>query len=147
MAPSSNPLTGLMASLKDPLLNVAGAYFPEMRPVLDILKGPRRSRRSIPKKTQAEAVVANALAAKMRGSQREVVVPGGRIDILTPTEVIEVKIASRYRAAIGQVLDYGQYYPHHRLRIHLFGQTTPDQRRAIRKLCQTYKIKVTFESP
>lgn len=70
-----------------------------------------------------EAWYRDRLAEKLKG-KKEVHTKAGRIDILTDTEVIEVKRVSGWKGAIGQVKSYGSYYPNHSLRIHLFGKLT-----------------------
>ena len=45
----------------------------------------------------------------------------GRIDIVTPNQVIEVKAAKRIAQALGQVLDYAEHYIRLQPRVHLFG--------------------------
>jgi hypothetical protein len=52
--------------------------------------------------------------------QREVITPCGRIDILTKEQIIEVKEYKGWKAALGQILVYSNYYPEHQKRIHLF---------------------------
>lgn len=83
------------------------------------------------------------LAQSIPGSQTEVATPWGRIDILTPTEVIEVKRASQWKQAIGQVKIYSQAYPHRQPRIHLFG--TIQQKTLIQKACRNQGIRCTFD--
>lgn len=57
------------------------------------------------------------------GGLVEVNTPAGRIDLLTQTEVIEVKYIKDWKAALGQVLAYSGFYPQHLKRLHLFGST------------------------
>jgi hypothetical protein len=52
--------------------------------------------------------------------QKEVRTEYGIIDIITDTNLIEVKIANEFMKAIGQVLTYSVLYPTHCKRIHLF---------------------------
>jgi RecB family endonuclease NucS len=91
-----------------------------------------------------EAQVRNHLAQSIPGSQTEVTTEFGRIDILTPTEVIEVKRATQWKQAIGQVEIYLHAYPNHRPRIHLFGKTK--HKTMIQKLCKNKGIRCTFAS-
>ncbi len=69
----------------------------------------------------------------------------GRIDILTKTELIEVKRVNGWKSAIGQVKSYGRYYPDHCLRIHLFGQLTQKLLLTIQDHCQSENISLTWE--
>ena len=68
-----------------------------------------------------EARVRDDLAAK-EGGDTEVMTSHGRyVDVLTPSEVIEVKRAMQATAALGQVLDYAMDWPLRTPRVHLFG--------------------------
>jgi hypothetical protein len=91
-----------------------------------------------------EAWYRDRLAKKLKG-KKEVHTKAGRIDILTDTEVIEVKRVSGWKGAIGQVKSYGHYYPKHSLRIHLFGKLTEKRLRMIQGVCQSEGILVTYE--
>jgi hypothetical protein len=91
-----------------------------------------------------EAWYRDQLAEKLKGKV-EVNTEAGRIDILTDTELIEVKRVSGWKGAIGQVKSYGRYYPKHSLRIHLFGKLTEKRLRMIQGVCQSEGILVTYE--
>jgi hypothetical protein len=84
------------------------------------------------------------LAAKL-GGKTEVSTPVGKIDILTKSEVIEVKVAKNWKSALGQVKSYGKFYPNHRLRIHLFGELRPSQLKNIQSICQEENVILTYE--
>ena len=71
-----------------------------------------------PTKTQ-ESSVRDELAAALQG-KTEVQTPAGAADVVTATEVIEVKHYTNWKHAIGQVLAYGTFLPHLTRRIHLF---------------------------
>jgi len=58
------------------------------------------------------------------GGEIEVKTPAGPIDLLTDNEIIEIKKIKNWKAALGQILIYGDYYPKHQKRIHLFGRTS-----------------------
>lgn len=75
----------------------------------------------------------------------EVETPVGYADILTDTEIIEVKNIKSWKSAIGQILVYGYYFPKKKKRIHLFGKCSKETRKIIIKHCDLLKIKVTFE--
>lgn len=80
------------------------------------------------------------------GGLTEVTTPAGRIDLLTETEIIEVKAVRDSKAALGQILVYSGFYPEHQKRIHLFGSAfelkkLPD----IEAACLSFDIKVTGE--
>lgn len=81
------------------------------------------------------------------GGLTEITTPVGRIDLLTNTQVIEVKHASDWKAALGQVLTYSGFYPQHQRRIHLFyNRGKPlKQIEDIQSICADLDIEVTFE--
>jgi hypothetical protein len=82
--------------------------------------------------------------AVAEGGKIEVSIPGGRIDVLTNSEVIEVKAARNWMHALGQVQIYGSHFPRHRKRIHLFGELTVPLK-DIEKHCQRLGVRVTWE--
>ncbi|MEL6910244.1 MAG: hypothetical protein AAFO85_08555 [Cyanobacteria bacterium J06598_4] len=129
------------------LLEMFGEQNPWFKPAFEELQnGNRRYPQKKSKKRQTEKVVCDRLAATISSSKTEVVTDSGRIDILTPNEVIEVKQVRRYKHAMGQVISYGYYYPRRTKRIHLYGQVSSKQRKLIIRECQASQIRVTFES-
>ena len=92
-----------------------------------------------------ESLYAKDLAIALDG-QREVKTLAGAIDVLTATEVIEVKKIGSWKHAIGQVLVYGDYYPSHQKRIHLYGETQESFLSMIEKHCEKRGILVTWEA-
>jgi len=124
-----------------------------MIPTPDFLKPPGdrpstdpRPRQPQPARTKNEQWYRDDLHRQV-GGQIEVELPdGGRIDILTATELIEVKAARNWRHALGQVLDYGKYYPYHQKRIHLFGKLPAMGLLEIRQSCQDHGVKVTWKA-
>ena len=98
-----------------------------------------------PKKKRNESYYRDKLARSLNG-QTEVVVPAGRIDILTSNQVIEVKHIKKWNAALGQVITYGVYYPNHQKRIHLFGvENNSSKIILIKEQCRMQNIIATFE--
>jgi hypothetical protein len=79
------------------------------------------------------------------GGQMEVVTAVGRIDLLTNTEVIEVKEVSDWKAALGQILAYSSFFPEHIKRIHLFGDCTPEKKQVISSTVLSFGVIATFE--
>ena len=77
------------------------------------------------------------------GGQPEVNTPVGRIDLLTDSEIIEVKHVADWKSAMGQVLAYASFYPQHTKRIHLFGEEAPATDAIA--ICSQLGITVTFE--
>ena len=86
----------------------------------------------------------NALAHQI-GGKREVLTLAGNIDVLTSTELIEIKPVIFWKAALGQVLVYGDYYPSHQKRIHLFGETQEKFLKMVRWHCKKRNVVVTWE--
>ncbi len=76
------------------------------------------------------------------GGEIEVETEIGYIDLLTDTEIIEIKKGSNWKHAIGQILTYATNYPSHTKRIHLF-DIEPDS--IIEKYCKSFNIVVTYE--
>jgi hypothetical protein len=68
-----------------------------------------------------EREIAQALAER-EGGRCEVKTPVGRIDVLTSKYVYEVKGATEWKDAMGQVLAYQSYYPNHKPRLYLYGK-------------------------
>lgn len=67
-------------------------------------------------------------------------------DILTESQVIEVKQGKNWKHAIGQVLVYRLYYPEHTARIHLFGRTIATiNRKMIEEQSEKLNVKVSWD--
>lgn len=95
-------------------------------------------------KDATEEGVKFRLAKKLKG-RTEVITPVGEIDILTSAELIEVKAIRDWKAALGQVLIYGDYYPSHQMRLHLFGQCHESYLDLVRYHCEKRGVTVTWE--
>ena len=96
---------------------------------------------------QTEHVIRDALSARLGGTI-EVVVEHGIVDVVTPTEIIEVKHAKKYLHAIGQILGYSDTFPDKARRIHLFGsdeEMSTALLARVNTLCDKYRILVTHE--
>jgi hypothetical protein len=85
-----------------------------------------------------------ALAKKLK-AHTEVNTVAGKIDVLTSTQIIEIKEVKGWKSALGQILVYGQFYPSHQKRIHLFGETQESYLEMIRKIVEKYDVIVTWE--
>lgn len=96
-------------------------------------------------KKNLEKQVERKLIKRLLNSRNQVVTDVGIIDILTPTEIIEVKAAKSWKSALGQVLVYGGRYPNHKMRIHLFGSVTKDMEHIIMRECDRFGVIVTWE--
>ncbi|MDV3002505.1 MAG: hypothetical protein N5P05_004160 (plasmid) [Chroococcopsis gigantea SAG 12.99] len=80
------------------------------------------------------------------GGLSEISTPVGRIDLLTDTEIIEVKRFGDWKAALGQILIYSAFYPEHQKRIHLFGcKTELEKLFDVESACLGFAVKVTGE--
>jgi hypothetical protein len=78
------------------------------------------------------------------GGNIEVHTLAGRIDLVTATEVIEIKRINHWKDAFGEVLAKGRYFPNHQTRIHLFGEAEK-LKPTIVTTCEGMEISVTFE--
>lgn len=96
--------------------------------------------------TQREAFYRDKLARQLNGRTEVRTPDGGRIDIVTSTEIIEVKVAKNWRNALGQIKAYGVSFPKHRQRVHLFGDTDKIDRRFVEKVCLKEGVRVTWEA-
>ena len=76
------------------------------------------------------------------GGEIEVSCDTGYIDLLTDTEIIEIKYGRDWKHAVGQLLIYSLDYPLHKKRIHLFGIEDNEN---INKSCQNYNIYISYE--
>lgn len=112
--------------------------------IRDFSGHPRPERPITRQHLYTESEYRDRLAEKLRG-KTEVNTPVGRIDVLTETELIEVKVAKNWKAAIGQVKSYAMFYPNHRLRIHLFGAITKTLLQHAQSTCQAENIILTWE--
>jgi len=79
------------------------------------------------------------------GGTMEVPVKAGRIDILSPTEIIEVKDIRQWKSAVGQVLIYQLEFPSHQARVHLYGKASTEHMAMIVAYCSRLNVIATFE--
>jgi len=96
----------------------------------------------------AEKRIQDKLSRELQAAV-EVQCPAGFIDVLSATEIIEVKRADRWKSAVGQVLAYQIYFPNHRPRIHLFwrGSERYPNTNAVLECCSRLKVLVSWEPP
>lgn len=95
--------------------------------------------------TNKEKLVRDYLQSQI-GGVVEVTTPVGRIDLLTPTEIIEVKSFKDWKGALGQVLVYSGFYPQHKKRIHMFCSEYEFKRLSdVESACLSFDIRVTGE--
>lgn len=84
--------------------------------------------------------------AKQLDGKIEVLCKTGAIDVLTETEVIEVKKVIQWKHAIGQVLVYQLEYPQHQARIHLYEECSQESKQMIISFSSRLNVVVSFES-
>lgn len=95
--------------------------------------------------TYTEKAVRDRLQSQI-GGLAEVVTPAGKIDVLTATEIVDVKAFRDWKAALGQVLVYSAFYPKHQKRIHLFCSKHEFKKLSdIESACLSFEIRVTGE--
>ena len=82
-------------------------------------------------------------AARIGGKMEVDAGLGGRCDILSDDEVVEVKRYSSWRHALGQVLSYGHFFPGRSLRIHLF-EPPPLPEDDIVLICKKFRVAVSI---
>ncbi|NJO64603.1 MAG: hypothetical protein HC836_42620 [Richelia sp. RM2_1_2] len=103
---------------------------------------PKRKKRLV---KHSEAWYVKRLQKEL-GGQKEVPTPAGNIDLLTSEQLIEVKEINAWKCAVGQVEVYGDYYPSHQKRIHLFGKCHEKFLDIVCLHCIKRGILVTWES-
>ena len=99
-------------------------------------KQPKARRRN------SEARVRDRIAGATPGSRVEVPCSAGVVDIVTPREIIEVKRAPLWKAAMGQVLAYSTDFPDRKPRVHLFGPDVEHFRLAA-VTCERFGVRLT----
>lgn len=105
---------------------------------------PSSKSRQTGSRRKSEAWYRDRLALAL-GGKTEVSTPSGRIDIVTDTEIIEVKAAALWKHALGQIMVYGNHFPYHRQRIHLFGEIDESALTQAREDCRKHGVVVTWE--
>ena len=92
-----------------------------------------------------EKTIRDRLALELNG-RIEVKTDVGYIDVLTSTKIIEIKQGNDWKAAIGQIISYGSYFPDRKKRIHLFGDMAKGSFDKILKMCKENNIRLTYEA-
>ena len=108
------------------------------------LKIERQKQRLKQKEIHSEKIYQLKLQKSLGGSI-EVPCLVGRIDLLTDTEIIEIKEARLWKSALGQLLVYSIYYPSHTMRMHLFGNIKEPFFSSAKSHCSNFNVVVTFE--
>ena len=79
---------------------------------------------------------------KELGGEMEVHTNFGYIDLLTETELIEIKVGNNWKHGLGQLLAYRKFYLNHSLRLHLFDI---EHQTDISDWCKEYNVSITYE--
>jgi hypothetical protein len=90
---------------------------------------------------QKELEIKNKLQQELL-AHSEVKCDTGKIDLLTNDKIIEIKEASNWKHAIGQIMIYGLEYPDKQKMIYLFGECDKE---LIKSKCLLLNIEVCFE--
>lgn len=96
-----------------------------------------------PSSRSLEAQIRDRLHHRL-GGEVEVQTIHGPIDLLTATQIIEIKRIEDWKTGFGQVLAKAPAYPKHDKRLHLFGNSDRSFRN-IKACCQEFAISVSFE--
>lgn len=83
------------------------------------------------------------LLHKELGGKKEVNTPAGRIDLLTDTELIEIKKYEKWKSAIGQLLSYSHFYPAHKKILALFGNSDKNNK-SLTTICEELDIIIRY---
>jgi hypothetical protein len=97
----------------------------------------------IQRRNQPERIVRDRLQAQL-GGKTEAPTPSGPVDLLTETEIIEVKAIHLWKDAFGHLMPKSDAYPNHIKRLHLYGPADFNLN-TIATYCKKFDIKVTFE--
>ena len=106
---------------------------------LKLIPGLRRPKG----RNQTEWGVRDRLQSQI-GGQTEAPNPWGLIDLLTDTEIIEIKVIHQWKDALGHLLPKSETLPQHQRRLHLFGPKDTNLDR-ITEYCAKHDVQVTFE--
>ena len=107
--------------------------FSKLRAMKEGKKVTERKEKLIQKKIHAQL-----------GGKCEVITPAGKIDLLTKTELIEIKEAKNWKDALGKVIAYGCYYPSHNKVTYLFGACHWDFQQIVQDVCSKNNVKVVW---
>lgn len=83
------------------------------------------------------------LLQRKYGGLIEVPIPGvGRIDVLTPDKIIEVKNINGWKHSLGQVLAYSTFYPNHQPIIALTPSKTCYKIEEIERIVNSFGVEI-----
>ncbi|MBD1857708.1 MULTISPECIES: hypothetical protein [Leptolyngbya] len=113
-----------------------------LEPVSTSVSLPLLSLKPATGKTPFELECSKKLATVLSG-ETESVTEVGRIDVLTATSVIELKVARNWKHGIGQLLTYGFYHPDKDLQLVLVGKDANEYVDIAQFHCNRFGIKVS----
>jgi hypothetical protein len=90
---------------------------------------------------QPEFIIKERLYSEL-GGIKEYETKFGYIDLLTDTEIIEIKVGYNWKHGVGQLLAYGEFFPKHIKRLHLFDILNNED---VNLFCRKYDIRVSYE--
>ncbi|MDR8727417.1 hypothetical protein [Burkholderia pseudomultivorans] len=101
----------------------------------------------VPQGRMLECAVRDMLSLSNPDGYAEVHTPAGFVDLLLPSAVVEVKSFIRWKHALGQVLAYSTYYPHHARVIHLYvhGDRKPRLDPQLR-VCSQFDVQIKYQN-
>ncbi|MBP5977039.1 hypothetical protein HW132_31045 [Brasilonema sp. CT11] len=95
--------------------------------------------------SSVEQSIRNRMLARL-GGQIEVRTAFGCVDLLTPTEIIEIKPIDDWKTALTEVQAYGAIFPTHKKRIHVFGTKEElTKLTRIKTACDSFDVSATGE--
>lgn len=86
-----------------------------------------------------------SLREMLSGYEREHWTPSGYADLVSPTEVVEIKSAQKWQEGLGQLLSYAHYLPGRQPTLHLFGYMSEVSKLACENVCAGLGVTVTYE--
>jgi hypothetical protein len=123
-------------------LQIAPSTFKKWLPKIQAWSGVAKWLK-LPTRRGPERIIQERLHRELGGNM-EAYTPIGPVDLVTKTEIIEIKRVEDWKTAFGQVIAKSQSFPKHAKRIHLFGESSR-QLKKITEHCQTFDVLVTFE--
>jgi hypothetical protein len=91
-----------------------------------------------------EKQIQTRLAKEIEGARTEVKASFGRADIVTPSEVIEIKDWTFWKFGLGQLIAYSVTFPSKKLRLHCFGYIDTPTKHAVIRLFALLPLDITL---
>jgi hypothetical protein len=105
---------------------------------------PEWCKKCVVSKNNIEMTIRDRMKEELGGAV-EVLTAVGRIDLLTDTEVIEIKNINDSKQALDKLLAYSSFFSQHSKRIHLFGRLDIAKLAQATAMYKDFDITVTFE--